>query len=106
VLVGLLDRERRFEEVGNAAEYAGLDGGVAVVSYAPDIHRALHDQDLLQCGVVTAVAFDGSSIAEGVSQKRHGSAPGFWTEFTQTTGIKRTPPQHLYCRARGNQATL
>ena len=35
-------------------------------------HFFLHFQNIhFQCGVVTAVAFDGSSIAEGVLQKRH-----------------------------------
>ena len=71
MLVGLLDRERRFEEADHAAEDAGLNGGVFVAGDTPVIHRALHDQDLLQCGVFAAVAFDGSSIAEGESQKRH-----------------------------------
>jgi len=71
MLIGLPDRECRFEEDNHAAEDAGLNGGVFVADGASVIHRALHDQDLLQCGVVTAVAFDGSSIAEGVSQKRH-----------------------------------
>ena len=85
MLIGLPDRECRFEKVDHAAEDAGLNGGVFVAGDTPVIHCALHDQDLLQCGVFAAVAFDGSSIAERVSQKRHGSAPGFWTEFTQTT---------------------
>ena len=71
MLIGLPDRECRFEEADHAAEDAGLNGGVFVAGDTPVIHRALHDQDLLQCGVVTAVPFDGSSIAEGVSQKRH-----------------------------------
>ena len=54
MLIGLPDRECRFEKADHAAEDAGLNGGVFVAGDTPVIHRALHDQDLLQCGVVTA----------------------------------------------------
>ena len=76
MLIGLPDRECRFEKADHAAEEGGdlarIDGNETVAGNTQAIiHRILHDQDLLQCGVFAAVAFDGSSIAERVSQKRH-----------------------------------
>ena len=71
MIIGLPDRECRFEEADQAAKDAGLNGDVVVAGDASIIHRIMRDQDLLQCGVFAAVAFDASSIAEGVSQKRH-----------------------------------
>ena len=76
MFIGLLDRQCRFEEDGHAAEESGnlawIDGNETVAgNIKAVIYRILHDQDLLRCGVFAAVAFDGNSITEGLSQKRH-----------------------------------
>jgi len=87
VLVDLPNR--CFEEADHTAEtganIARIDSNEAVArDIAVAIHCILHGQKLLRCGgfvVLTAFSFDGSSIAEGASQKRHARPPALHCDY-------------------------